>query len=138
MKTCSTCKQVKDLSEFGNLTSSKDGKSGRCAECLRASGKRYKQTRPDDYHLRKRESWLRLNYNITVTDYDKMVEDQGDRCGICESNDKGTNRGHWCVDHCHTSGKVRGLLCSACNKALGQLGDTKEALQKALKYLDTH
>ena len=140
MKTCSTCKESKDLTSFGKLTSAKDGFNHRCKTCMRASGRASIERNPEGYALRKRESWLRRNYSITVTDYDRMVTEQNNSCAICNSQEMGTNRGYWCVDHCHTTGKVRGLLCSSCNKALGQLGDTVEALEKAIAYLalDTH
>lgn len=137
-KTCATCKEQLPLESFGNLQETKDGLARRCKTCMNKSNRASKDRRPEAHKTQQRESWLRCNYGITVEDYNKMVADQGNKCGICESNDKGTNRGYWCVDHCHTSGKVRGLLCGGCNKALGQLGDTKEALQKAIKYLDTH
>ena len=65
-----------------------------------------------------------------------MLEAQGHKCAICSSTDKGKGKQFFCVDHCHTTGKVRGLLCAPCNKALGQLGDTEEALQRALDYLN--
>jgi len=135
MKKCSTCKQTKDRLEFGNLKASKDGKSGRCKSCLNTSNRRSQAKTPDVFDEQRRLSWLTRNYGITTNDYNSMVVNQDDKCGICERQDKGTRRKYWCVDHCHTTGRVRGLLCATCNKSLGQLGDTVESLQKAITYL---
>jgi len=135
-KNCSGCKEQLPTDAFGMLTGTKDGLNRRCKDCMNKANRATQAKDPDRFHNQRRTSWLKRNYNITPADYDKMEEDQGGKCGICGSDYKGTNRGYWCVDHCHTSGKVRGLLCGTCNKALGQLGDTKEALQRAIDYLN--
>ena len=92
----------------------------RCQRCYRAS----------------RNSSLRRRYGITVDDYDRMLEEQEGRCGICEMAVE-EHTGHFHVDHCHDTGAVRGLLCVMCNRALGILGDTSEGVRRALRYLDT-
>jgi len=74
--------------------------------------------------------WLKTNYGITIEDYDEMVEAQEGRCLICiEPTDK------LVVDHDHETGKVRGLLCSACNTGIGHLKDSTERLFSAIDYL---
>jgi len=135
MKTCATCKEQLPIEAFGNLKDTKDGLARRCKTCLNESNRASKARRPEGHKAQQRVSWLLRNYGITVEDYDKMVVSQGDRCGCCGKSDKGYRRGYWCVDHCHTTMRVRGLLCGSCNKAIGQLGDTKEGVQKALDYL---
>ena len=54
-------------------------------------------------------------HGLTPADYDKMVETQNGRCMICNTDQPGTESGHWPVDHDHATGRVRALLCSACN-----------------------
>ena len=137
-KTCSACKEQLQIDSFGKLKETKDGLNRRCKDCMNAANKRTQAKNPEGFRTQRRTSWLKINYGITPADYDKMEKDQEGKCGICESENMGTKRGYWSVDHCHTSGKVRGLLCSTCNKAIGQLGDTKEALQKAVDYLNKH
>lgn len=83
-----------------------------------------------------RRNTLWSNYKITVIDYDNLLKAQNGCCAIClrpPNDNKFLN-----VDHCHTTGKIRGLLCSRCNPALGKLKDSKELLLKAIEYLEKH
>lgn len=78
--------------------------------------------------------YLKSKYNITPEDYDKMSEAQNHRCAFCSKHVSELER-RLAVDHCHETGRIRGLLCMPCNTSLGQLGDTTEAMQKILSYL---
>jgi hypothetical protein len=66
----------------------------------------------------QRAAHLRRNYGITQDEYLRMEASQGGRCAICGTEDKGKWQ-YLHVDHCHATGKVRGLLCVKCNTALG-------------------
>jgi hypothetical protein len=88
---------------------------------------------------------LRYNYNITYQCYLNMLEAQNHKCALCGEEETGVhNRGsttipmQLCVDHCHDTGAVRGLLCTKCNKALGLFKDNPELLEKAAKYIRLH
>jgi hypothetical protein len=79
------------------------------------------------------EETLRRDYKLTLEDYARLALSQDFKCALCQGAlrfDKFT-----AVDHCHESGRVRGLLCTGCNSALGALGDTPEALKRALAYV---
>lgn len=79
---------------------------------------------------------LQSKYGITLADFNRILAEQGGGCGICgavESRSKGP-RLH--VDHDHVTGKVRGLLCAACNHGIGQLGDDSERVKSAVRYLE--
>ena len=65
--------------------------------------------------LSKRKGKLKQKYNITLKDYDKMLETQGGVCAICSTDKPGVGFNHFLVDHDHKTGKVRGLLCNICN-----------------------
>ncbi|WOL25669.1 hypothetical protein [Pectobacterium phage PcaP1EGY] len=65
-----------------------------------------------------------------------MLEQQGGSCGICETPITFHPKATACVDHCHMTGVVRGILCRKCNAGLGALGDTICSVSKALKYLE--
>lgn len=134
-KQCQRCKQHLPLSMYGKLSSSKDGFNYRCKPCANQANKESAARNPDRLATSKRNSWLQRNYGIDNDEYDRMVREQDDKCGCCGTADKGTNRSYWCVDHDHQTGVVRGLLCATCNKSIGQLGDTVEALERALAYL---
>lgn len=71
----------------------------------------------------KRDSLLRTRYGITRETYNEMLENQGGGCAICARKSPGNGKGdqYFDVDHCHETGKVRGLLCRQCNVLLGQL-----------------
>jgi recombination endonuclease VII len=80
---------------------------------------------PAKYLVKHRE-W---RYGITEEQYSELLKFQGGGCALCGR----TKRLH--IDHCHESSKVRGILCMHCNTALGILGDSVEAIQKVLRYL---
>ena len=71
-------------------------------------------------------------YGLTPADYNDLLARQSGVCGICGKPPNGKALG---VDHCHESGRVRGLLCNDCNIGIGKLGDTAEGVQRALRYL---
>ncbi len=71
---------------------------------------------------------------LTVEQYDFMLREQGFSCAICGIA-KNTGRGMFSIDHCHTTGQVRGLLCNKCNSILGYAGDRVAVLEKAISYL---
>lgn len=70
-------------------------------------------------------------YGITTAEYNLMLSNQNGTCAIClRVPDKSL-----CIDHCHVSGKVRGLLCNPCNKGLGLFKDNIDHLNRAIMYL---
>ena len=79
---------------------------------------------------------LLKNYGITVEDFERMVEVRANRCDICKRTPEevGDNR-RLSVDHCHNTGKIRGLLCRWCNTAIGQLQDSVEVMENAVQYM---
>jgi len=164
MKTCSKCKIEKDLSEFylskrdgiqpacksctKSLTKRwKDANPDKVKELSKKwdklnAGKRAKTTKiweannPD----KVRDKALRNDYGITLEQYSQMLIDQDYTCKICNkpesSIDPRTSRiKNLAVDHCHKSGKIRGLLCSYCNRGIGYLKEDISTLQNAIKYL---
>ena len=82
------------------------------------------------------ESFMRTKYGLTSEKYNQMVENQGGVCAICKTK---PNFNKWkkrfAIDHCHTTGRVRGLLCDACNRGIGMLKDDPSILENAIKYL---
>jgi hypothetical protein len=80
-----------------------------------------------------RNNTLKYKYGITQIDYEQLFKKQNFSCLICKKGNGTTVR--FPVDHCHKTGKVRGILCPACNKALGLFKDNIEALESAIDYL---
>lgn len=85
----------------------------------------------------REKAWFR-RYGITRQDYNEMLEAQGDSCAICKTMDIGRKgHTHFHVDHDHSTGKIRGLLCDLCNRGLGYFKDDPYLLGKAVKYLES-
>lgn len=71
-------------------------------------------------------------YGLTVDEMRTLLEDAGDTCQIClRSFDENK-----AIDHCHTTGKVRGVICNKCNFAIGLIEENTDTLKRAIKYLD--
>lgn len=104
---------------------------GLCQTCYtrrwRANNQESDRRKRKDYNLRK-------CYGISIEVFDALYESQDGRCVLCLKKFIDEKSAH--VDHCHDSGRVRGLLCYPCNKALGQLGDSKESIRRVLAYVD--
>ena len=85
---------------------------------------------------RHRRNQLAARYALTPDEYNQLLERQGWRCAICSAT-SGNSKGHSLfVDHCHSTGVVRGLLCGRCNHALGLLEDDPIRLRRAADYLE--
>ena len=80
-----------------------------------------------------RERHWKREYGLTVEDYFALLEKQGGGCAICKGDTNG--RGIFHVDHCHETGRVRGLLCAKCNILLGHADDDTKLLRSAISYL---
>lgn len=77
---------------------------------------------------------LDKHYGMTPGDFDRMVEAQNGVCAIC--NSPPGRHPHLCIDHCHKTGKVRGLLCHKCNMVLGVVKDDVDTIQRLIRYLE--
>jgi hypothetical protein len=83
------------------------------------------------YREKKRRSHLKQAYGISAEQYAAMLAAQGGLCGICKKADR-----RLCVDHCHDTQTVGGLLCRMCNLGLGCFNDDPELLRAAIAYLE--
>jgi hypothetical protein len=151
LKLCTKCNKKQDISSFTNDKYKKDGKRTQCRNCDREYEKNNienkRKYRKDNNksrveYMKKfrsenkemvQNSRLKKIYGISYQDYSLMLESQKYVCAICEKVCQ-TGRS-LAVDHCHTTGKIRGLLCSKCNVSIGLLNDDYKLLEKAYKYL---
>lgn len=102
-----------------------------CASCNRES----MQKRGYSPKKNKAASLMKL-YGITLDDYDVMLKSQNGVCAVCHSSCK-TGRS-LAVDHCHSTGAVRGLLCANCNRAIGLFQEDRSRMTAAIAYIDRH
>lgn len=84
------------------------------------------------YPARVKNATLRKMYGITLEEYNRMLTAQNNVCAICKS---APDKIALAVDHCHSTGKIRGLLCANCNKILGHAKDNVVILREAINYL---
>lgn len=134
LKTCSTCRADLPDTDFHRSRSTSDGLEPRCKPCRKTAA----QTHATDVELKRSNSRLRF-YGITADQYAAMYERQAGLCAICDEPETMTYRGNvkqLSVDHDHATGVVRGLLCAACNFALGKFRDNPALLRAAAHYLE--
>lgn len=135
MKTCSICKQDKPLFSFYKRPETKDGRRSDCIECFKKrSSKNWNSKSKEERQQINTKVRLKYNYNITVEEYNELVKKQDNKCYICGTKG-GYNDKPLYVDHCHSTGMVRKLLCQHCNSGLGMFRDNPELLEKAADYL---
>lgn len=109
----------------------------RCRNCSRAWQRENLRVNPKTRRSALNAS-LRRSYGLTVDQWEAMVVAQGGKCAICghtPNGDRGKKDSRLHVDHCHTTGKVRGLLCHQCNLLLGFAAEDPETLRNAADYL---
>lgn len=144
MKKCTKCNELKNRTEFYKDISRNDGLSYICKKCAKEAVarciaanpeqrkntlKKYQESLPSG-HYKKYD--LKSRYGITLEQYNNQLDIQNNKCAICGTKSEKS----LAVDHCHTTGKVRGLLCLKCNTAIGKLNDDVILLQRAIEYLN--
>jgi len=155
LKKCTKCNLLKEKSLFGKKSDCKDGLNPSCKKCANSRSVNWYKANPEKEREKKRrwridnpikvvEQNRRDNlkrYGISITEWENLFELQGGLCAICNKSESVSLKGQskrLAVDHCHLTGKIRGLLCDNCNKALGLLEDKFELLDRASKYLQLH
>lgn len=153
MKQCSRCKEIKTQEHFNKDKRTKTGLTCHCKSCvayycktrngkldrksINAQASIWKKNNPD----KVRAQQIKQNFGLSYDAYLNMLVSQNHSCAICKTHiipygskqetDMIAN-----VDHCHTTGRVRGLLCRRCNTALGLFKDNSTAIRLAADYLE--
>lgn len=138
-KRCPACNIIKSESEYQPSKI-----NSRCRECsLSADKDTYRKRKRDPevdkrYKTNYRNRSLMRNYGLSIDDYDKILASQNFKCAICKIKGSDIKYGKeifLSVDHCHETGKVRGLLCFDCNVTIGKAKDSIPILISAIEYL---
>lgn len=145
MKTCTKCGETKRLGDNFSLSKRATATTNAvykpiCKPCSSAQAIQWFRDNPERVAAASHRANLRV-YGLTPDDYAALLAAQGCRCAICgldEPNAHGRTgkKFRLSVDHCHGTGRIRGLLCQKCNRAIGLLGDSVELLRKAIDYLE--
>ncbi len=163
-KTCSRCKETKDISLFTQVKHIKSGYGARCKACTNELSRNYRKQNPDkvtrwhkSYYDNNKERaaaaslewqrnnkdkvrWIQLksNHGITKEQWEEIYAKQNGACAICDLSTYDLHVDH---DHACCSGRrscgmcIRGLLCGSCNRAMGLIKDNKETAKKMIEYL---
>jgi len=153
LRTCSKCNLEKPAERYPK-------KGNQCKDCINAysreliknnpeyakrrreSVKKWMLENPEAYKLRQRYHHLKREWNMSLDEYNAMLEKQNGVCAICKKPELST-RGRatsqsLAVDHCHETGKIRELLCMDCNQTLGKFNDDPSWFIAASEYLIKH
>ena len=123
-RRCTVCKVTKPIAEFARESRQHCGYGFTCKECHREKGRKHSITK----------------FGITEAQFEELSRKQGGVCAICGKNmghAKGRGGGptRLVIDHEHSTGRIRGLLCSRCNTAIGLFEDRSDLLEAAIGYL---
>ena len=145
-KRCPKCDVVKPFEDFMLYKSGKRFGQARayCKKCCVIMNKIAKKRDPSIYRRIEWPSKLKNNYGITVEDYNRILAEQGGACALCKSTTpqngsrkyKRNVRIAFDVDHDHKTKKVRGLLCSRCNRLVGLANDDPNTARRLVEYLE--
>lgn len=142
MKQCNVCGLVKPLTEYHKRKDAPCGVRSYCKKCHSDKQGLYAKTNKEAHRVRSYRSQLKKNYGLSVKDFNALYEKQHGVCDICgtqvENIFQGIEGYRVAVDHCHKTGKVRGLLCNLCNSGIGKLKDDPYIVRNALHYLEKH
>lgn len=137
-RQCKQCQEIKDITEF-HFTANKIKSRRRVCKACQHKRQAERGLIPEVRAKRRLTGYktkLRNTYGMTYEDYLAMLEAQDGLCKICSRKldpESVNDAPH--VDHCHKTGRVRGILCFRCNTGLGKFGDDAILLQRAAKYL---
>lgn len=165
-RVCTDCGEWKDsVSFFSRSNRRKDGsRTVRpiCKSCTAIRVKAARQTHGERIRAQERASWrrrfhvnghskrisgldwrLRKVFGLSLDQYMQMLADQDHKCDICRTEIRPVSAQKdraltACVDHDHSTNKVRGLLCNKCNQGIGMLGDSADTVERAAAYLRRH
>lgn len=105
-------------------------------ERWREKNRRYQQERAKADPNYWRAKSIKKRYGITIEEFEQLLKAQENRCAICRTPADQIKRK--CIDHCHRTGKVRGILCQGCNVAIAHLRDDPLIALRASEYLSRH
>lgn len=139
---CHKCLTIKEFDQFRVRKNMKSGRRNVCKQCEikftreneKANPERVKKTRAKWYRTNpeKHKNWaIKYKYGITLEVLNSLIENQGGKCKICIRPLVKGKLTH--IDHCHNTGKVRGILCNTCNGKLGWLENNFDRISKYLE-----
>jgi hypothetical protein len=136
IKTCITCGVSGETGVLFSPSAHRNGKTWYKNECKKCTSSRIKKqwdAKPLEERQAIKRSRVLKQYGLTQSDFDKMLFMQDYACAICKNSFEFQQEVK--IDHCHSTGKTRGLLCHHCNFGLGNFKDSLDFLDAAKDYL---
>jgi len=150
LKFCNGCKEWRSKGDFNKDPKSPDTLHYRCRLCRKkyrrqqevkertsVYNKKYAEQNPELMKAKDRKNSLKRFWNMTPEQFEALKEKQGGTCALCNKTESNPHK-NLCIDHDHTTGKIRGLLCDNHNRAMGLFKDSIEDMEKAIQYLKNH
>lgn len=147
LKNCKKCTVEKPRTDFHKHHGVAGGYP-HCKACVSDINKAWREANPGirkpymklwygEHKENRRNYNLVQNYGITLEEYSRMLEAQAGVCAICKQppSKKNNHAMSLHIDHCHTTGRIRGLLCNKCNSGIGFFQESEELVTKAANYL---
>jgi len=145
-RVCTHCKEHKSWDNYSSKNSKRDRhrtdihtmRQPVCKPCAHANTIAWRDSKTPE---QLKELYLQRTYGISLYEFEHRLKEQHHCCPLCgrvldiRYTNKLLNPASACVDHCHTTGVVRGILCNECNRGLGYFKDSPEALLRAASYL---
>lgn len=125
-RRCPRCGKTKPVDEFVRSRASRNGFHGYCKPCFNVATRRSRE----DLHGSNRNFFLKRRYNVSEEEVGRLITRQGGKCAICREGEARH------LDHDHTTGTVRGVLCFNCNRGLGYFEDGIRQLFNAIDYVE--
>lgn len=143
-RVCKVCKIEKELKYYHVSKRHPLGRKMECADCTNEYLRNHYHNKTkikDDFRFNRADKYYKRKYNISYNSYLKMCENNKNKCSICgtvkipSGNSSKGSKDVLVLDHCHVTGKIRGILCQECNQGLGLFRDNIDNLVMAHLYL---
>lgn len=141
-RQCSVCKVIKTENDFSNQKiKRKSGsiyvyKRKQCKACRVIETRAWAKANPVQANKHRKKIKLKYRYGLCYDEYKKQLELQDNKCPICKVSFAELSINNVHLDHCHTTGNIRGILCFKCNRGLGFFDDDTERMKLAATYLE--
>lgn len=132
-RICINCTTEKPLKEFHRSKYGELGRSVKCGECAKA----YANKKSKGRKYERKGYQLKIRYGISLETFRALLQTQENSCAVCRVELSAESRSA-VVDHCHKTGRIRGILCRQCNTGLGHMKDSRKVLTLAAAYLAKH
>lgn len=132
-KICTKCNLDKPLTEYYKDSQKSSGYRPDCKDCNKIRTSAYAKNNRQKMNFNN----MKYKTGITKEQYEEILNQQNDLCRICNITEE-ENGKRFSIDHCHTTGYIRGLLCNKCNQGLGYFNDDTDKLHNAIIYLNNN